>query len=127
MAIQRTIRAVMSRAYARVTPSQIVADLVALGLVMESANFQFPTYEVIELARRAQSDFQAIWHILFWLAIPLSLIPPVPLVRSWIYIRCCVVTVTIWMALLAFHIAFHVPWHRTVLDIEKRDLQYDGV
>ena len=42
-------------------------------------------------------------------------------------LRVVVVTVVVWVALMAFHTQYIIPWHRRVLDIQQYDPMYDGV
>ncbi|MBN8418001.1 MAG: hypothetical protein J0L73_03720 [Verrucomicrobia bacterium] len=91
------------------------------------ADAEFPSHELLEVARLARSHVHAIGSVLIWIAIPLALIPPVPTSWRWIWMRTVVITVAVWLALMDFRIAYEVPWNRTVMDIEKRDWGYDGV
>jgi hypothetical protein len=91
------------------------------------AQIEYPTYELIELAKQARGDIHAIEGVFFWIAIPLALLPPVPLKWKWIWIRTLVITVVVWIATMEFRIAFEVPWNRAVMNIEQRDPGYDGV
>lgn len=91
------------------------------------ADAEFPNHGLLEVAQLARSHIHAIQSVLMWIAIPLALIPPVPTSWRWIWIRTFVITVAVWLVLMDFRIAYEVPWNRTVLDIEKRDWDYDGV
>ena len=94
---------------------------------MMLADADFPIHELLEVAQRARSHIHALEGVLIWMAVPLALLPPIPIAWRWIWIRTFVITVVIWISLLGFRIAYEVPWNRTVLDIEKRDWGYDGV
>lgn len=91
------------------------------------ADMEYPTYDLLEIAKRARDHIHSIEGILFWLAIPLALLPPIPIRWKWVWIRTVVVTLVVWIALMDFRIAYEVPWNRIVMDIEKRDWGYDGV
>ena len=91
------------------------------------ADMEYPTYDLLEIAKRARDHIHSIEGVLFWLAIPLALLPPIPIRWKWVWIRTVVITLVVWIALMDFRIVYEVPWNRIVMDIEKRDLGYDGV
>ena len=88
---------------------------------------EYPIYELLEIAKHARDDIRSIESVLLWIAIPLALLPPIPITRTWTWIRVLVITAVVWIALINFRIAFNVPWNRIVMDIEKRNPGYDGV
>ena len=91
------------------------------------ADIEYPTYELLDIAKLAREHIHSIEGVLFWLAIPLALLPPIPTKWKWIWIRAAVITLVLWIVLMDFRIAYEVPWNRIVMDIEKRDPGYDGV
>lgn len=91
------------------------------------ANIQYPTYEALEVALRSQSHIHSIESQLFWIAIPLALLPPIPLTWKQIWIRTLFITLLVWITLMNFRIVYEIPWNRIVMDIEKRNPEYDGV
>ena len=105
--------------------SPTLQRLTARHMILADA--EFPNHGLLEVAQLARSHVHAIEGVLMWIAIPLALIPPVPTSWRWIWIRTFVITVAVWLVLMDFRIAYEVPWNRTVLDIEKRDWDYDGV
>ena len=90
-------------------------------------DIQYPTYELLDIAKLAREHIHSIEGLLFWIAIPLALLPPIPIKWKWIWIRTAVITLVVWIVLMDFRIAYEVPWNRIVMDIEKRDFGYDGV
>jgi hypothetical protein len=88
---------------------------------------EFPTYELREIAQLARDHIHSIERILFWIAVPLALLPPIPIKWKWIFTRAIVITLVVWIVLMNFRIEYEVPWNRIVLDIEKSDDLYDGV
>lgn len=88
---------------------------------------EYPTYDLLEIAKRARDHIHSIEGVLFWLAIPLALLPPIPIRWKWVWIRTVVVTLVVWIVLMDFRSNYEVPWNRIVMDIEKRDWGYDGV
>lgn len=91
------------------------------------ADIPFPSYELLELAKRAQRDIHAIESVLIWSAIPLALLPPIPIAWRWVLLRMLVITLGVWGLLIAFRITYEVPWNKIVLNIEQRENGYDGV
>ncbi len=90
------------------------------------AAIEYPTYELLEIARRARDNIHSIEGVLFWVAVPLALLPPIPIRWKSIWIRTIFITLFVWIVLMGFRIAYEVPWNRMVMDIEKRDFEYDG-
>ncbi len=95
--------------------------------MMIIADFQFPTYEALELATQARTDIHTLETVLFWAAIPLALIPPLSLKWKWIVLRSIVITVALWVSMVLFRVEFEVPWNRIVFDLEQTNEMYDGV
>src|SRR6187455_1904630 len=91
------------------------------------ADAEFPTYELLKIAQLARDHIHSIEGVLSWIAVPLALLPPIPIKWRWIWVRTIVITLVVWIVLMNFRIAYEVPWNRIVLDIEKRDWGYDGV
>lgn len=87
----------------------------------------YSNYDLLEIARRALDSIHFTGELLLWIAVPLALIPPVPLRWGWIWTRVFVITVVVWCLILGYHTEYYVPWNRIVLDIEQRDPTYDGV
>lgn len=83
--------------------------------------------DVLEVARLASKDIHKLEGVLFWVAIPLALIPPVPRSWGWIGVRTLVITVAVWYFSMRYRIVFEVPWNSRVLDIEDPNNGYDGV
>lgn len=86
----------------------------------------YPTYELLEIAQLARHHIHSIEGVLIWVAIPLALLPPIPIAWRWIWIRTIVITLVVWEILIDFRGAYEVPWNKIVSDLEKWDLPYDG-
>ena len=91
------------------------------------SEMEYPIYELVEIAKHARDDIRSIESILLWIAIPLALLPPIPVTAKWTWIRIILITAFVWFAWMTFRTTFNVPWNRIVMDIEKRNPGYDGV
>ena len=91
------------------------------------ADIDFPQYELLDLAKLARAHIHSIQEGLFWLAVPLALIPPIPVKWAWIWLRTAAVTLFVWITLMDFRMMYEVRWVGIVLNIEKSDAGYDGV
>ena len=91
------------------------------------SEIEYPIHQLLEVAKHARDDIRSIECVLLWVAIPLTLLPPIPVTARLTWIRIILITAVVWFALIYFRISCSEPATQIVMDIEKKNPGYDGV